>query len=805
MLHVEKISKHYTTGEYTQTALDKVTISFRKNEFAAILGHSGSGKTTFLNIIGGLDRYDEGDLLINGRSTKDFKDQDWDAYRNNSVGFIFQNYHLIPHLSITDNVMLGLALSGESPETRRKKAIEVLTRVGLKEHIHKKPNQLSGGQMQRVAIARALANDPDIILADEPTGALDTETSIQVLNLIKEIAKDKLVIMVTHNPSLAGNYADRIIEFQDGKVISDSNPYQADTNFTNYKLKRTGMGFGTALKLSYKNIRTKLFRTLLTSFASSIGIIGIALILSLSNGFDKQIAKFESDTLSGFPIIISRQTEKVDIDTLMGIEKKDDDKYPDRKEVIPYDPEKDQKNHTNKLSRSYLDFLEKMNPEWLNGIAYARLVNLNLIRFNGAEPAILRSEAVNLSTYPVNPDKNRPGYLQASYDLLAGRYPETMHDLIMVTDEYNRVNKSILEELGLPADVQGIPFKDILGLELKAIPNDLFYKQKGEIFICNREPENLKELYNHEKAITLKITGIVRPARKTEIPVLQPGITFPDELNKFFMEDAKESAIVKAQQKAEYNVLTGEVFRSSHTVSTGNHSFFGRDLTGSPLGLGSNPFGSQLGGGIYQSQIGSEKDTILACLGADGIPYMITVYPVDFEFKELVLNYLNAWNDNKKTEEKIVVTDLGGTITDLTSGIMRAITLVLIAFAATSLIVSLIMIGIITYISVLERTAEIGILRALGARKKDISRVFNAETFLIGAASGGIGVLTGALLTIPVNSTLYRLTHLENVAQLNVYHGILLAAISIALTMLGGFLPAIMAANKDPAAALQQG
>ncbi|HHU49287.1 MAG: ATP-binding cassette domain-containing protein [Caldicoprobacterales bacterium] len=795
MLHVENISKRYTTGEMTQNALDGVTISFRKKEFAAILGPSGSGKTTFLNIIGGLDRCDKGELLINGCSTKNFGDRDWDAYRNNSIGFVFQNYNLISHLSITDNVMLGLALSGESAFKRRKKAIEVLTRVGLKDHIHKKPNQLSGGQMQRVAIARALANDPDIILADEPTGALDTNTSVQILDLIREIAGDKLVIMVTHNSTLAQAYADRIIEFRDGRVVADSNPYNLIEEEANYQLKKTSMGFGTALKLSAKNIRTKLFRTILTSFASSIGIIGIALILALSNGFDMQIATFESDTLSGFPIMITQRTEEVDMEYIMGIEDNEEVKYPDVTEIYPYDPDKDKRIHTNIFSNSYLKYIEDMNPGWINGVTYTRLVRLNLLRSDGKTATAIDSAAANMSVYPKNPNNNQPGYLETAYDLLAGSYPKDMCDLILVTDKYNRVNKAVLEELGLKSQVKSIDFNDILGLELRAIPNDVYYKQEGDLFVLNGNPKNLQQLYNSEKAITLKITGIVRPAQKTEIPVIQPGITFSDDLCRHFLEDARHSAVVKAQRKADYNVLTGEPFRTSDSIAS----------VGAPLGMGAPPLGNPMGSpmGAGSQPVAAKKDTLLSTLGASSIPYMITIYPVDFEHKDLVLEYLDAWNENKKTEDRIVYTDLAGTITDLSGGIMRAITLVLIAFSATSLIVSLIMIGIITYISVLERTREIGVLRALGARRKDIARVFNAETFLIGAASGIIGILIASVLTIPVNNTLERLTTLENVAQLDIRHAVLLALISIILTMTGGYLPAGMAAKKDPVKALR--
>ena len=407
MLSLKNIKKSYVTGEFKQVALDGVNLNFREKEFVAILGPSGSGKTTCLNVIGGLDKYDSGDLIINGKSTKEFKDSDWDAYRNNSVGFIFQSYNLITHLSIIDNVEMGMTLSGVSPAEKKKKALEVLEKVGLKDHIHKRPNQLSGGQMQRVAIARALANDPDIILADEPTGALDTKTSIQIMELIKEIAKDKLVIMVTHNPELANEYADRIVEFRDGNVISDSNPLKEEKSSSKYSLKKTSMNFFTALKLSAMNIKTKKWRTLLTAFASSIGIIGIALILSLSNGFDKQINTFESDTLSGFPIVITQSTADMDIETMReqakqfaGNKTEDEDKYPKVDVIYPYDSSENSFVHSNNFSTEYIDYLESIDKGLLSGISYTRIVNMNLLKSDGEVATPVSTSDLSFTAYP---------------------------------------------------------------------------------------------------------------------------------------------------------------------------------------------------------------------------------------------------------------------------------------------------------------------------------------------------------------------------------------------------------------------
>ena len=785
MLQLKNITKSYTAGEFTQIALDKISLNFRKNEFVAILGQSGSGKTTCLNVIGGLDKYDSGNLIINGKDTKGFKDEEWDAYRNNSVGFIFQSYNLISHLSIVDNVEMGMTLSGVSSNEKYQKAIEVLDRVGLKEHIHKKPNQLSGGQMQRVAIARALANDPDIILADEPTGALDSQTSVQIMDLIKEVAKDQLVIMVTHNPKLANDYADRIVKFQDGHIIEDSNPLDDQDTETEYSLKKTSMSFFTALKLSGKNIATKKWRTALTSFASSIGIIGIALILSLSNGFDMQIKDFESNTMSGFPIMITQRTAEMDRETMMkqrnemmGLSS-NEGKYPDEEVVYPYDYSDIHITHDNIFSEEYIDYIESMDSSLISGISYTRIVNMNMLKSDGEVASNVNTSLINFSPYPENLENNSLGYFEANYDLLGGSYPEEMTDLVLIVDGYNRIDKAIIEELGIGSDADGINFDDIIGYETKIILNDEYYRQVGDFFTINGNPTNLIDLYNNENAITLNISGILRANEEVKLEILSPGVAYSDRLAQHFIEDAEESEIVKAQEEVEFNILTGELFTNPSS---------------NPIG-GMGPMGGQ-GGPVT-------KENILTTLGADTTPYMITIYPRDFNTKDGVLEYLNKWNEGKEVEESILYTDLAATITNLSSGIMDAITIVLVAFAAISLVVSLIMIGIITYISVLERTKEIGVLRALGARKKDITRVFNAETFIIGTFSGLLGISIAYGLSIPVNIILENMTDLPNIAQLNPIHAMILVAISVTLTMLGGLIPARMAAQKDPVEALR--
>lgn len=790
MLQLREITKSYTTGDFTQIALNNVSLNFRKNEFVAILGASGSGKTTCLNVIGGLDKYDSGDLIINGKSTKEFKDAQWDAYRNNSVGFIFQSYNLITHLSIVDNVEMGMTLSGVSAKTRHEKALEVLKKVGLKDHLHKKPNQLSGGQMQRVAIARALANNPDIILADEPTGALDTVTSGQIMELIKEIATDKLVIMVTHNPELAQQYADRIVKFKDGSLVDDSNPYKAESEESDYHLKKTSMSFFTALKLSGKNISTKKWRTALTAFASSIGIIGIALVLSLSSGFQLKIDKFQREALSEFPIIISQTAMNMDTNTINESDNKmtsslsSEKEYPDSKEVYLYDPSKNAVMHTNVFRKEYLDYIKGINPKICNSVGYTRLVGMNLLkRTNGKTKPVSLAVGINvtgssgmsmqslsssissmngvgLTTYPETLDRSSESYLKKNYDILAGNYPSDETGLVLVVDNQNRVDYHVLKNLGFDTnDVKSVKFEKIVGTEIKLIANDDYYV---ETEIGNFMPgDNYDEMYDSKNSIVLKITGIVRLKPDISLGILGNGIAYSDKLVQRIIDNANNSEIVKAQREVDYNVMTME----------------NMDET--------------------------EKTTFISYLGGDSTPFMIFLYPSDFESKDSVLDYLDAYNVGKPEENKIIYTDLAASITKMSGGIMHAITLVLVAFAAISLVVSLIMIGIITYISVLERTKEIGVLRALGARKKDITRVFNAETFIIGSCSGLLGIGIAYLLTIPANIIIENTTELPNVAQLNPLHALLLVAISVILTLIGGAIPAKMAAKKDPVEALR--
>ena len=806
MLELKNIYKSYTTGEFTQAALDGLSLTFRKNEFVAILGPSGSGKTTCLNVIGGLDRYESGDLQINGKSTRHFTDREWDAYRNNSIGFVFQNYHLIPHLTVLENVAMGMTLSGVHARVRNKKAREVLKRVGLSDHMHKKPNQLSGGQAQRVAIARALSNNPDIILADEPTGALDSTSSRQIMELIREVAADKLVIMVTHNAKIAETYADRIVQFEDGRVTADNNPPPVGEPVEEYHLKKTSMSFLAALKLSGRNILTKKWRTGLTAFASSIGIIGISLILSLSNGFNEQINQFERSTLSGFPLIISQNAMNMDPEAIEAQHNQFHagtryEQYPDIDYIIPREPITNTLIHTNVFTPEYIDYIEAMNPKLVSGISYTRLVNMNLLMRNEGEQATaVNMAAAEFTAYPRALAGDEAGYVKQNYDLLAGSFPENKTDLLLVISNSNRLDVSVLRALGIDTEAKEIPFADLIGREYKLILNDQFYSQAGEMFVPNAAG-GLDALYDNEDAVTLTICGIIRAKEAYILNILPNGIVYSDALSDFLLENAKDSEIVRAQTLADHNLLNGEAFAKEGEGSDGG--------TGSPLANmgGSSPMtglaSMQSLMSMFSGRMSVTKTQLLKSLGADGTPMLITLYPTDFASKDAICSYLNEWNDQKPVEENVIYMDLADTFANLSGNIMDAITVVLVAFAGISLVVSLIMIGIITYISVLERTKEIGILRALGARKKDITRVFNAETFIIGTCSGLLGVGIGYLLTLPVNVLLLRLTELENVARLNPLHAAVLFVLSVSLTLLGGTIPARLAAKKDPVEALR--
>ncbi len=750
MLELKNIKKSYKTNKLVQRTLKGINLKFYKNEFVAILGPSGSGKTTLLNIIGGLDRYDEGNLIINQKNTKEFKENDWDAYRNNCVGFIFQNYNLLNHISILANVEIGMTLSGLNAKQRRKKAIEALTKVGLQKHLHKKPNQLSGGQMQRVAIARAISNNPDIILADEPTGALDSKTSVQIMNLIKKISKNKLVIMVTHNSTLANDYANRIISMKDGKIINDTNDLKEETdNQKVIKLKKTSMKFFTALHLSFNNLKTKKGRTILTSFASSIGIIGIALILSLSNGFNKQISLYEKTTLSTLPIVISSNIQSNIIPT---ISDETSLEYPNFDYVIPSANENNDLQN-NSINNNQVNYLKKINKNYISEISYTYQMNLNFLqKINGK---------VNISTLNY-PETINSDFINKRYDVLAGKIPTSRDEVVLEVDSKNQVSKDYLEILGFKTS-NNINFNDILNRKINLVLNQNYYQKISNYFVTN---QNLDSLYENQNNIILNVVGIIR-LKKDYPNVSNSKIYFSQKLFDYLLDLNKNSNIVKEQEKVDYNVISGEKY----------------DLT--------TIEGQRL------------KENVLSFLGANLIPLTIQIYPQNFESKEFIIDYLDKYNNGKTKENMILYTDEARMMSTLSNNIIDSISIVLIAFSSISLIVSCIMISIIMYISVLERTKEIGILRSLGASKKDITRVFNAETFIIGITSGVIGIFLARLFIFPTNFILYSITKLENIAILNPFHSLLLILISVILTIISGFIPAKIASKKNLVEALR--
>lgn len=774
MLSLKHIKKSYNVGGTITKAQDDVSVSFRKQEFVAILGPSGSGKTTMLNIIGGLDRYDSGDLVIKGKSTKNFKDADWDAYRNNSIGFIFQSYNLISHLSIMANVEMGMTLSGVSKAEKRKRAEDALIRVGLKDHMHKKPSQLSGGQMQRVAIARAIANDPEILLADEPTGALDSETSEEIIKLIKELSKERLVIMVTHNPQLAHQYADRVIEFSDGKVRTDSNPYSEKEYKDEFKLKRTKMSYLTALSLSFNNIRTKKGRTFLTVFASSIGIIGIAVVLALSNGFQQQIDTTQSEAMASMPVTISRSN--TDTSSLMtGTETKT---FSTSKQVTAEKSDADKAQHTNKLTDEYLDYVNKLPESDAENIAVTYGTGMNLIRdvdgkyqtvsFSNASKAsgtidaqamMSTATGVGGSVYPVDRSGGQ-SFLKTYYKVMAGSYPKSDTDVVLVIGKDNTVNINALKNLGFDVkEGQKFDFDDLVGTKVKLVANDDYYEKSP---IGTYMPsDDYSTMADADSTKTLTVSGIVRVKAKNSDGLLSSGIAYSSELTKSVLTENKDSDIVDAQKDSDTNVITGAKMDSD------------------------------------------TKDAFLETLGGSDTPTSIQIYPTTFKKKDAVLSYLDKYNKGKDSADQVKYTDMAGTVSDMTGGLMDAITYVLVAFAAISLVTSMIMIAILTYTSVLERTKEIGILKALGARKKDITRVFDAETFILGFGAGIFGIVVAWLLTFPINSLLETYTGLAGVAVLNPVHAVALVIISTILTLLGGHIPARMAAKKDAAVALR--
>lgn len=783
MLELKNVVKNYYVGDMVIEAVRGVSVKFRKNEFVAVLGPSGCGKTTLLNIIGGLDRYTSGDLIINGRSTTKYKDYDWDSYRNHSVGFVFQNYNLIPHQSVLKNVELALTLSGVSKAKRRKMATEALEKVGLGDQLHKKPNQLSGGQQQRVAIARALVNDPDILLADEPTGALDTKTSVPIMEILKEISKDRLIIMVTHNSQLAEKYASRLIRLLDGKIVSDDNPYEGTAEVLEEakpkkakkkEKQKTAMSFLTALALSLNNLVTKKTRTLLTAFAGSIGIIGIALVLALSNGFQGYINKMQADTLASYPIVITETS--VDFTAFQNRPSRTElKKYPDG-DVVYVNKIMERLNNLiifNKITEEYIDeVIKTIDPSLYNGISYLNSVRLNVYKEKTFQDITfyqpVRTTSDNMMSGSIWQELiDNTDFVGSQYDVLAGRFPESHDELVIVVDQYNQITDMVLMALGMldtTAPVDQYKFDEILGTKFHLIYNDALYSFTGTHFVTNNITKAIAE--DDEKSLELEVVGIVRLNSETEIGSITGTVGYLSSLTDHVLEKSLNSEIVNWQIENEnIDVFTGNPFTE-------------------------NPE--------------EERYENLKKLGGVATPTTINIYPVDINAKEKIKEHLDAYNAAQTEEaDKVIYTDLIEVVISSISTIINIISYVLIAFTAISLFVSSIMIGIITYISVLERTKEIGILRSIGARKKDISRVFNAETIIIGFTAGIMGIGITLLFTIPINIILHRLVEISNIAKLNPLHGVMMVVISMALTLIAGFIPARIAAKRDPVIALR--
>ena len=893
MLELNDIKKDYVSGSTTVSALKGINLRFRDCEFVSILGQSGCGKTTMLNIIGGLDKYTSGDLKINGVSTKNYKDRDWDFYRNNSIGFVFQSYNLIPHQTVLSNVELALTLSGVSKAERKKRAIEALEKVGLGEQIHKKPNQMSGGQMQRVAIARALVNNPDILLADEPTGALDTETSIQIMELLKEISKDRLIIMVTHNPELAKNYSTRIVKLLDGVITDDSDPYtledmEADIkakeaakvkasekkNKKSGKKQKTSMSFFTALSLSFNNLMTKKTRTILTAFAGSIGIIGIAMILSISNGIQLYIDRVQRDTLSSYPITL--QAESIDISSMVSsmTGNSDSEEHEDKSKIYSNDIMGDMINtmvkevKSNNLSefKKYIENGGSDIKSYVSDIQYSYDVPLNIYMkdtSNGVEqlnPSTMfdsiygegatstssaMSSGMGMGMFSNSSVWNQllgnQQVLDEQYDVLAGHWPENYNEVVLVADKNNEVDDYTLYSLGLkdPEEVRTLfkkmmvgesyetekdtsyTFDEILDTEFKLVmPTDMYKYNDvtGTWDDYSKDDKYMTNVVNN--GTDIKVCGIIRPNDDAVSTSLSSGIGYTAKLTEYIIEQVKNSEIAKAQlADTSVDVFTGVPFDNDRNTEITMDDVNAYMATLSPeesaqmqamtSGMSDDQILQLFSASLKARTTDATLDSNKSKLGITDLdtPSQIDIYATDFDSKEKVQNIIKDYNklqqDDGKEENVINYTDYVGIMMSSVSTIINAISYVLIAFVAISLIVSSIMIGIITYISVLERTKEIGVLRSIGASKKDVSRIFNAETLIEGFVSGALGIVVTLLLCIPANALIKHLTDISNVAQLPVAGGVILIIISMFLTFIAGLIPAKLAAKKDPVVALR--
>lgn len=893
MLELNDIKKDYVSGSTTVSALKGINLRFRDCEFVSILGQSGCGKTTMLNIIGGLDKYTSGDLKINGVSTKNYKDRDWDFYRNNSIGFVFQSYNLIPHQTVLSNVELALTLSGVSKTERKRRAIEALEKVGLGEQIHKKPNQMSGGQMQRVAIARALVNNPDILLADEPTGALDTETSIQIMELLKEISKDRLIIMVTHNPELAKDYSTRIVRLLDGVITDDSDPYSLEDMEADIKAKeaakvkvsekktkksgkkqKTSMSFFTALSLSFNNLMTKKTRTILTAFAGSIGIIGIAMILSISNGIQLYIDRVQRDTLSSYPITL--QAESIDISSMVTsmTGNSDSAEHEDKTKIYSNDIMGDMINtmvkevKSNNLSefKKYIENDGSDIKSYVSDIQYSYDVPLNIYMrdtSNGVEqlnPSTMfdsiYGEGATSTSYAMSSGMGMGMFSNSSvwnqllgnqqvldeqYDVLAGHWPENYNEVVLVVDKNNEVDDYTLYSLGLkdPEEVRTLfkkmmvgesyeteknisyTFDEILDTEFKLVmPTDMYKYNDvtGTWDDYSKDDKYMTNVVNN--GTDIKVCGIIRPNDDAVSTSISSGIGYTAKLTEYIIEEVKNSEIAKAQlADTSVDVFTGVPFDNDRNTEITMDDVNAYMATLSPeesaqmqamtSGMSDDQILQLFSASLKARTTDATLDSNKSKLGITDLdtPSQIDIYATDFDSKEKVQNIIKDYNksqqDDGKEENVINYTDYVGIMMSSVSTIINAISYVLIAFVAISLIVSSIMIGIITYISVLERTKEIGVLRSIGASKKDVSRIFNAETLIEGFVSGALGIVVTLLLCIPANALIKHLTDISNVAQLPVAGGVILIIISMFLTFIAGLIPAKLAAKKDPVVALR--
>lgn len=893
MLELNDIKKDYVSGSTTVSALKGINLRFRDCEFVSILGQSGCGKTTMLNIIGGLDKYTSGDLKINGVSTKNYKDRDWDFYRNNSIGFVFQSYNLIPHQTVLSNVELALTLSGVSKTERKRRAIEALEKVGLGEQIHKKPNQMSGGQMQRVAIARALVNNPDILLADEPTGALDTETSIQIMELLKEISKDRLIIMVTHNPELAKDYSTRIVRLLDGVITDDSDSYSLEDMEADIKAKeavkvkasekknkksgkkqKTSMSFFTALSLSFNNLMTKKTRTILTAFAGSIGIIGIAMILSISNGIQLYIDRVQRDTLSSYPITL--QAESIDISSMVTsmTGNSDSAEHEDKSKIYSNDIMGDMINtmvkevKSNNLSefKKYIENGGSDIKSNVSDIQYSYDVPLNIYMkdtSNGVEqlnPSTMfdsiygegatstssaMSSGMGMGMFSNSSVWNQllgnQQVLDEQYDVLAGHWPENYNEVVLVTDKNNEVDDYTLYSLGLkdPEEVRTLfkkmmvgesyetekdisyTFDEILDTEFKLVmPTDMYKYNDvtGTWDDYSKDDKYMTNVVNN--GTDIKVCGIIRPNDDAVSTSISSGIGYTAKLTEYIIEEVKNSEIAKAQlADTSVDVFTGVPFDNDRNTEITMDDVNAYMATLSPeesaqmqamtSGMSDDQILQLFSASLKARTTDATLDSNKSKLGITDLdtPSQIDIYATDFDSKEKVQNIIKDYNrlqqDDGKEENVINYTDYVGIMMSSVSTIINAISYVLIAFVAISLIVSSIMIGIITYISVLERTKEIGVLRSIGASKKDVSRIFNAETLIEGFVSGALGIVVTLLLCIPANALIKHLTDISNVAQLPVAGGVILIIISMFLTFIAGLIPAKFAAKKDPVVALR--